>query len=165
MPLLPTDPSTLTATAVLGLALLAIAIWDARTMRIPDFISLPLILAGIAAAWRLSALPLRDHLIGAAAGYLLLVGLAAFYKRARRREGLGRGDAKLLAASGAWLAWAALPTVLLIASFTGLAHALARGLLRRGAGDAGPMPFGPHLAFATGLVWLIGPIGTGPVWR
>jgi hypothetical protein len=41
-------------------------------------------------------------LSGAILGYLLLRGVALAYRTLRRREGLGRGDAKLMAACGAW---------------------------------------------------------------
>lgn len=158
------DPAVLAFTLVLGAALLAIAVWDARTMRIPDFLSLPLIVVGFAAAWTVGALPLTDHLIGAGAGYTALALLALLYRRVRGRDGLGLGDAKLMAAAGAWLGWLALPSVLLVASFTGLGHALVRAVLRRGDG-APALPFGPHIAFAFLLVWLLGPFGAAPVWR
>lgn len=49
------------------------------------------------------------------------------YWQLRRREGIGLGDAKLLAAAGAWVAWQGLPSVVLIAAVAGLlAAALAR---------------------------------------
>ncbi len=74
----------------------------------------------------------------------------------RGREGLGRGDAKLLAAGGAWLGWEALPWVVLLAAVLGLALALlqrARGmaLTRETA-----LPFGPSLALAIWIVRLHG---------
>lgn len=163
-PLLSSLPA-LAATFALAATLLAIAIWDARTLRIPDFLSLPLIAAGLGAAWALSRLPFLDHVIGAAAGYAALFLVALLYRRLRGRDGLGLGDAKLLAAAGAWLGWAALPSVLLAASFTGLAYALARGALRRESGGGNPVPFGPHIAFAILLIWLFGPFTAPPVWR
>lgn len=158
------DPLPLLATLALAAALLAIAVWDARTLRIPDFLSLPLVAAGLAAAWAVSRLPLLDHLIGAVCGYLILFLVAFLYRRVRGREGLGLGDAKLLAAGGAWLGWAALPSVVLAASFTGLGHALVLVALKRGQGRR-ELPFGPHIAFAILLIWLIGPFAEAPVWR
>lgn len=161
------DPALLAVTAALTAALAAIAVWDARTLRIPDFLSLPLVAAGLAAAWMFSRLPLRDHLIGAALGYAALFLVALVYRRMRGREGLGLGDAKLLAAGGAWLGWTALPSVLLVASFTGLGHALINAVSgRRGHDGEGPrpIPFGPHICFAILLIWLTGPLAALPVW-
>ena len=158
------DPAVIAWTLILGAALLAIAIWDARTMRIPDFISLPLVVAGLGAAWTVSSLPPLHHILGAIAGYAILALVAALYARVRGREGLGLGDAKLLAAAGAWLGALALPSVLLIASFTGLGHALVRAALHRGQAER-ELPFGPHIATAAFIVWLIGPFGAPPAWR
>jgi leader peptidase (prepilin peptidase)/N-methyltransferase len=165
LPPFPINPAAILSSLVLGAFLLAIAIWDARTMRIPDFFSLPLIVLGLGAAIVVSRLPLYEHLIGAAAGYAVLAALAFLYQRARGQEGLGLGDAKLLAAGGAWLGWAALPSVLLAGSFTGLGHALVRAALGGAAARDRRIPFGPHLAFAIFLIWLIGPFGAPAIWR
>ena len=68
------------------------------------------------------------------------------------------GDAKLLAAAGAWLTWAALPTVVFLAAvLTLLAIGVQRVMDRRfDAGD--PVAFGPALAAAMWFVWLAGPL-------
>jgi leader peptidase (prepilin peptidase)/N-methyltransferase len=44
---------------------------------------------------------LVDHALGALAGFVSFAAIAGVYRRARGREGLGLGDAKLLAAAGA----------------------------------------------------------------
>jgi len=100
---------------------------------------------------------LTEHALGAALGYLSLRVVASLYRALRGREGLGRGDAKLLAASGAWLGAGALPQVVLGAAVTGLfaAGCLRLAGIRLHAGSA--LPFGPFLALATWLVWLFGP--------
>jgi leader peptidase (prepilin peptidase)/N-methyltransferase len=138
------------AGVVLGATLLAIAVVDFRTYRIPDWLSLPLVAAGL--AWIALTEPERwsAHLVGAAAGYLSLAGFGALYFRLRRREGLGLGDAKLFSAGGAWLGWQALPLVLAVAAVAGLMFALAIG--RR---SAAPVAFGPWLALGIWLGWLV----------
>jgi leader peptidase (prepilin peptidase)/N-methyltransferase len=137
--------------AVLGAALVAIAVIDFRTYRIPDWLSLPLVAAGL--AWSTLAEPQRwgAHLVGAALGYGSLAGFGALYFRLRRREGLGLGDAKLFAAGGAWLGWQALPLVLAVAAVAGLVFALAT---RRWLPTA-PIAFGPWLALGIWLGWLV----------
>ncbi len=152
-------------TCLLGWTLLALALIDARHLELPDLLTLPLIPAGLLMAWLLAPEAVLAHVIGAAAGFLFLAGLALAYRRLRGREGLGLGDAKLLAAAGAWLGWQGLPSVILIAAASGLAGALVQARLGRGESgglDAGrPLPFGPYLAAGFWLVWLYGPLMLG----
>jgi len=151
----------LAASCVLGWTLLTLAAIDWRTGLLPDVLTLPLVAAGLGVAYAVDPAALLDHAIGAAAGFVAFAALAEIYRRLRGRDGLGLGDAKLLAASGAWLAWSALPTVVLYAAFIGLALVLAR----RGRGQAlqatDKLAFGPALAAATWLVWLYGPLVAG----
>ena len=145
------------ATLVLGWVLLALSWIDHRHLVLPDVLTLPLIPAGLLVAWAVSPESLPHHLLGAALGYGGLTAVAALYHRARGRAGLGAGDAKLFAAAGAWLSWEGLPSVLLIAGALGLVLALAGDTGRRlAAGTA--VPFGPALAGAFWLVWLLGPV-------
>ena len=60
------------------------------------------------------------HLIGGVLGFAAFFLIAWLYRQLREREGLGLGDAKLLAGAGAWLGWAALPSVVLLAACTAL---------------------------------------------
>lgn len=150
----------------LGWALMWLAAIDARTFLLPDRITLPLLGAGLAFGYVLHPALIMDHVIGAIAGYLLIWSVAAIYQALRGHSGLGLGDAKLYAAGGAWLTWQGLPTVLIIASLSGLLLALAR---RSFAGQdlpkdpipLDPMPFGPPLALGIWLTWLYGPITFG----
>lgn len=156
------DPGQVWAGCVLGWALLAAGWIDLLHMRLPDAITLPLVPAGLAACLALRPEAVLDHAVGAAIGYAALRGVAIGYRRLRGRDGLGAGDAKLFAASGAWLGWEALPTVLLGAVLAGLMVALLLRLSGRAIGRGTAIPFGPGLALATWLVWLYGvPAGLG----
>ena len=95
------------------------------------------------------------------AGFAAFAAIAGIYRRARGREGLGLGDAKLLAAAGAWLGWQALPGVVLIAAASGLAFALATPLGGGKLAWTSRIAFGPHLALAFWLTWLLGPVVMG----
>jgi leader peptidase (prepilin peptidase)/N-methyltransferase len=97
-----------------------------------------------------------DHALGAAAGYLVFRAVAMAYRAWRGRDGLGGGDAKLLAAAGAWLGWQALPAVVLEASLAGIAAALVARVLGRRIVATTVLPFGPFIAAAIWLVWLYG---------
>jgi hypothetical protein len=79
---------------------------------LPDRLTWPLLVAGLAAAWGGFGPPLESRLIGAAAGFAALFLIARLYSLLRGREGLGGGDPKLFAAIGAWLGWTQLPFVL-----------------------------------------------------
>ncbi len=144
------------ATCALGWTLMTLAWIDARHFLLPDVLTLPLLLGGLAACAALSPWALQDHLVGAVAGYCGLRGVALAYRALRGREGIGAGDAKLLAACGAWLGWAALPDVLLLAALAGLAVAGAMRLGGRAVGRATAVPFGPALAAACWAVRLWG---------
>jgi leader peptidase (prepilin peptidase)/N-methyltransferase len=143
---------------VVGWWLLALGWIDLRSWLLPDALTLPLIIAGLAAAFLFSPDQLIDRALGAALGYLSLIAIAALYRALRGREGLGGGDAKLLAASGAWLGAAALPQVVLLAALSALATAacLRPAGIRLGIHSA--LPFGPFLALATWVLWLLGPL-------
>jgi leader peptidase (prepilin peptidase)/N-methyltransferase len=135
----------------LGWTLLTLGWIDWQHLRLPDMLTLPLLLAGLMVAWIEVPAGVPDHALGALAGYLGFAALAWTYRAIRRRDGLGMGDAKLLAAAGAWLGWAALPHVVLIAALCGIAFAVAAAW-RRGQFDAAvAIPFGPCLALA---IWL-----------
>ena len=126
-------PAPIVITALLGWSLILIAAVDARHFWLPDWLTLPLLAGGLAATALFDRPALMDHLIGAAAGFAVLWGIAALYRRTRGREGLGGGDFRLLAAAGAWTGWIGLPSVLLWASVAGLSLVLARLVLNGGA--------------------------------
>ena len=145
----------------LGWTLLALAAIDLRHYLLPDVLTLPLIPAGLAVAWALDPALLPAHLLGALLGFGALLIIGQIYRRLRGRDGLGLGDAKLLAAAGAWLGWAALPSVVLIAAVLALALALVQALGGAKLALTGKLAFGPHLALAFWLVWLFGPLILG----
>lgn len=147
------------ALAVFAAGLLLLALIDARHLWLPDRLTLPLILGGLAGN---IVLPLPDsaaRAYGAAAGWLALSAVSAAYRRLRHREGLGAGDAKLLAAIGAWLGIAALPMVVLGAAAIGLAWALALRLAGRQVTGDMALPFGTMLAIAALVLGLVFPAG------
>jgi leader peptidase (prepilin peptidase)/N-methyltransferase len=143
---------------LLGWWLLALGWIDLRCWLLPDTLTLPLIIAGLAAALLFNPDQLLDRALGAALGCLSLIAIAAVYRRLRGREGLGGGDAKLLAASGAWLGAAALPQVILLAALSALAAAGCLRLAGIRLGIHSALPFGPFLALATWILWLLGPL-------
>jgi leader peptidase (prepilin peptidase)/N-methyltransferase len=130
--------------AVFAMALIALAFIDLETGYLPDAITLPLIALGLAVNFFGVFVPPAGAVIGAAAAFIAFWAIGAAYQRLRGRDGLGLGDAKLLAAIGAWTGWTLLPFVIFIAAALTLAFAALRGLARSDAA----LPFGPGLCAA-----------------
>jgi leader peptidase (prepilin peptidase) / N-methyltransferase len=147
----------LPVSCALGWTLLTLAAIDQRHFLLPDPLTLPLIPAGLAMAFAIDPALLVPHLVGALAGFAAFAAIGALYRRLRRREGLGLGDAKLLAAAGAWLGWQALPGLVAVAAVCALAVALARALTGDRVSATTRIAFGSYLALAFWLVWLLGP--------
>ena len=143
---------------------LALALIDADTMLLPDSLTLPLMWCGMLCAslgW--INLTLEQSVWGAALGYGVLWLVQAVFGWFTGKQGMGAGDFKLLAASGAWLGWMALPMLVLIASVSGVIVALIARLLKRvQPGEA--LPFGPHLVLASGLLAVAGSVSLMNAW-
>jgi len=151
------SPSVLVLSLILASALIALSEFDRQTFRLPDVITIPLGVSGILAAAIVGG-DVLWHVLSAGVGLVVTVLVDCVYRAWRGFSGIGLGDAKLLAASGAWLGAEALPTVLLWSCSAALvvmalAHALGRQI---GAQTA--IPFGSFLAFGTWLVWCLGPL-------
>lgn len=135
--------------------LIAATAIDLDTMLLPDYLTLPLLWLGLIINLSGTWVPIESAVIGAVVGYLLLWTTYWGFKLLTGKEGMGYGDFKLLAALGAWVGWALLPMILLLASVSGLIWALLRvfsGRMQRGD----PMPFGPCLAVAGWLALVAG---------
>lgn len=148
------DDTIVWADCTLGWTLLALAWVDWRHMRLPDVLTLPLIVAGlcVTALWRPEEL--TWHAVGAIAGYSTFRLIALGYRWWRGIDGLGEGDAKLMAAAGAWLGLAALPYVALGAASSGIVLILATGLAGRQVSARTAIPFGPALSASIWICWL-----------
>jgi leader peptidase (prepilin peptidase)/N-methyltransferase len=126
-------------------ALLAVIFIDLDTWTIPDVITLPGIVAGVAASFVLPGFNVWQSLLGLLVGGGVLFLVAVGYRIFRKREGMGGGDIKLLAMIGAFLG---LPGVLYTLFASSLAGSLAGLLLmfKDKSGGGTRIPFGPFLA-------------------
>ncbi|MEL6692949.1 MAG: A24 family peptidase [Pseudomonadota bacterium] len=141
----------LIASGVLAAGLLTLSYIDLRTGLLLDILTLPLAILGLAYSvwtgdWMLS-------LAGAILGYAMIAGLAYYWRVRRGYEGIGLGDAKLLAAGGAWVGVGGIPILLLIASSVGILAAITVSGKARSPSDRLAIPFGPSLALGTWVVW------------
>jgi leader peptidase (prepilin peptidase)/N-methyltransferase len=134
-------------------SLIAMTFIDFDTQLLPDDLTYPLLWAGLLLNIDGTFVPLRDAVIGAAAGYLALWSIYWLFKLATGKEGMGYGDFKLLAALGAWMGWTMLPTIILLSSVVGAVVGIALMVFTK-HGRNTPIPFGPYLA-AAGLIALL----------
>ena len=133
------------AALVFGWALLALTFIDLDTQLLPDDITLPLLWLGLLVNLAGTFADLRSAVLGAAGGYLILWSVYWAFRLLAKKEGMGYGDFKLLAAIGAWTGWQVLPFVILVSAFLGaVIGSVALWLSRRGADTR--IPFGPYLA-------------------
>ena len=135
-------------------ALVALAFIDFDTQLLPDDITLPLLWLGLLANAFGLFIDLRSAVFGAAAGYLVLWSVYWAFRLLAKKEGMGFGDFKLLAAIGAWTGWQVLPFVILVSA--GLGAVIGSiGLLLSRRGIDTRIPFGPFLAFGgvAGILW------------
>jgi leader peptidase (prepilin peptidase)/N-methyltransferase len=156
------------AGAVFCAFMVALAVCDAETLRLPDALTLPLIGLGIlyraadgftggvqhGAGYALRyglALGLRGT-ISAVATALALLLLRWLYVLLRKRQGMGLGDVKLAAGIAAWLGARQMLVVFFVAVVCGALVtltllALVRRKARTGTGPRA-VPFGTFLALA-----------------
>lgn len=156
--------------ALLCFLLLGLAVMDAETLLLPDWFTLPGLLAGLtfaalrpglegaAWAWRTALWAAARSLLAAAAAAAALLLIAGVYWLARRRMGMGLGDVKLLAMLAAWMGLRQTGLILFLAVIAGALYGLGTILYNHrneatGGDDslpAGqlPVPFGTMLSLA-----------------
>ena len=129
---------------IFGCALIVLFVTDLQHKILPNVITLPGIVIGVACSLFLPP-GWVSSLIGVLVGGGVLFAIAEVYYRVRGQEGLGMGDVKLLAMIGAFLGWKLVLLTLVFASFTG---SLAGGvLIASGRGGMKyALPFGTFLA-------------------
>ncbi|PCK09160.1 MAG: prepilin peptidase [Alteromonadaceae bacterium] len=136
-------------------SLIALTMIDIDHQLLPDDIVMPLMWLGLLVNTQgIFASPI-DAIYGAAAGFLTLWAIYWAFKLLTKKEGMGRGDFKLLAALGAWMGWQLLPMVILLSSIVGAVIGIA-GILIYGKDKNIPIPFGPYLAIAGWIAFFWG---------
>lgn len=137
-------------------ALVVITFIDLDHQIIPDEISLPGIAIGFLASFFLPEPGWLSSLLGAVVGWGSLALIFYGYLWLTGREGMGGGDAKLLAMLGAFLGLKAVPFIIFSSSLVGTVAGLSIMALQR-KGRHLAIPFGPYLAFGALLYIFYGP--------
>ena len=138
--------------------LLGLAVMDAETLLLPDWFTLPGLLAGVAFsaldggnwAWQTGLRAAGRSLLAASVAAAALLLIAGVYWLARRRMGMGMGDVKLLAMLAAWLGLRQAALVLFLAVIAGALYGVKLILWHPREGSAGQLavPFGTMLSLA-----------------
>jgi leader peptidase (prepilin peptidase)/N-methyltransferase len=134
--------------------MLGLAFIDLDTQLLPDDLTLPLLWLGLIANVPGTYTDLRSAVLGAVAGYMILWCVYWAFRLIAKKEGMGFGDFKLLAAIGAWTGWQVLPVVIVISAGLGaVIGSLLLWLTKKGTDTR--IPFGPYLALGgiAALLW------------
>ncbi len=119
---------------------------DFDTQRLPNVLTLPGVVLGI--AFSIVTPPgIVDSLIGAAVGAGLLLAIRWVWLWWKGVDGMGLGDVKMLAMIGAFLGWRQIWVVLFFASLAGAIIGVSLTRLR-GRSMQSRLPFGTFLALA-----------------
>jgi leader peptidase (prepilin peptidase)/N-methyltransferase len=140
-------------TAAFLFVMIVVTFIDIDTMLILDKITIPSTVIFYGASLLLPERRWYDGLVGIAIGYGVPWLIGELYYRIRKREGLGLGDAKLLALVGALLGWKGVVTTLFGGSVLGTVLETVKLLSRQKPDNGEPamtteLAFGPYLAAA-----------------
>lgn len=146
------------ASGGLTLALIYLSVVDIATRRIPNWLNLSLVMAGMVVTWVINPQLVLQHALAAGAGFLFFYLFNTAYVLLRKRQGLGGGDAKLFGAAGAWLGFLGLPSVLLYACASAFVLMAGFVLCRKRLSLSSAIAFGPHLSIGIWFTWVFGPL-------
>jgi leader peptidase (prepilin peptidase)/N-methyltransferase len=149
------SPLTLVVSMAFGCAMIVVMFIDLDHRIIPDGITLPGTVLGLGMAFLGVLAGPREAFLGVLLGGGGLFAVAAGYRAATGRDGLGGGDIKLLAMVGAFLGPSGALLTILLGSVAGTLFACVY-MLRTGAGRTAELPFGTFLAPAAVVALLTG---------
>jgi leader peptidase (prepilin peptidase)/N-methyltransferase len=158
-----TSTLALAAALAFAAAMVAITFIDFDHRIIPDVITLPGMAAGVGLAFAGAAVDPRQALLGLVLGAGGLFAVAAGYRAATGRDGLGGGDIKLLGMVGAFLGPGGAFLTILLGSIAGTLFACVY-MVRTGAGRTTELPFGTFLAPGAIVALLFGPQLLSSYW-
>ncbi len=143
---------TITFLSILSLILIMIFFIDLENFIIPD--SLNFIIMGLALLKNF--LPnfntsliheINQSIIGGMVGYLSIWLIIYLYKTFKKIDGMGFGDAKLMAGIGLLFGWQSIPFILFVASILGLIFVVP-SLIKKQKTMRTEIPFGPFIIAA-----------------
>ena len=147
---------TLVFLCILSLILIIIFFIDLENFIIPDVLNFSIIFLALLKNF----LPnlntsfvqeINQSIIGGIVGYLSIWIIIFLYKTIKKVDGMGLGDAKLIAGIGFLFGWQSIPFVLFISSVLGLIFVIP-SLLSKRKNMRSEIPFGPFI-IASSIVY------------
>jgi len=142
---------------ILSLSFIIIFFIDLKHFIIPNILTFSMMALGFAKSFLPNLNPIFPNYINSFIGGLLGYGtiwlIIFFYKQIRKKEGMGLGDAKLLAVIGFWFGWISIPFVIFLSSFIALISVVP-DLLKNKKKMNSQIPFGPYIILGI-LIYLI----------
>ena len=142
---------------ILFLSFLIIFFIDLKHYIIPNILTFPMMAIGFFKSFDPNLNPIFPNyinsLIGGIFGYLIIWSIILFYKKIRNKEGMGLGDAKLLAVIGFWFGWISIPFIIFLSSAIALIIVIP-DLLKKSKKLSSQIPFGPYIIIAT-LIFIV----------
>ena len=146
--------------SILALILIMIFFIDLENFIIPD--SLNFVIMGLAIIknffpnFNTSLVhDINQSLIGGIIGYLTIWLIIFLYKAIKKIDGMGLGDAKLMAGIGLLFGWQSIPLVLFISSILGLVFVIP-SLIKKQKNMRSEIPFGPFIIISALIYFVIG---------
>ncbi len=134
---------------ILSISFIIIFFIDLKHFIIPNELTFPLMVIGFLKSFdpNLNQTIFPNYinsLIGGLFGYSIIWLIIFFYKKVRKKEGMGLGDAKLLAAVGFWFGWVSIPFTIFFSSVMALI-VVTPSLIKKKKDMATQIPFGPYI--------------------
>ncbi|MDA7713055.1 prepilin peptidase [Candidatus Pelagibacter sp.] len=146
------NPYTIIFLSILSLILIMIFFIDLENFIIPDSLNFTI----IGLALLKNFLPnfgtmliheINQSIIGGMAGYLSIWLIIFLYKTFKKIDGMGFGDAKLMAGIGLLFGWQSIPFILFVSSILGLIFVVP-SLIKKQKTMRTEIPFGPFIIAA-----------------
>ena len=134
---------------ILSIFFIIIFFIDLKHYIIPNELTFPLMLIGFVKSFdpNLNQTIFPNYinsLLGGFFGYAIIWLIIFFYKKVRNKEGMGLGDAKLMAVVGFWFGWASIPFTIFISSAVALVLVIP-SLIKKTRNMSAQIPFGPYI--------------------
>ena len=134
---------------ILSIFFIIIFFIDLKHYIIPNELTFPLMLIGFIKSFdpNLNQTIFPNYinsLLGGFFGYAIIWLIIFFYKKVRNKEGMGLGDAKLMAVVGFWFGWVSIPFTIFISSAVALVQVVP-SLIKKTRNMSAQIPFGPYI--------------------
>ena len=134
---------------ILSIFFIIIFFIDLKHYIIPNELTFPLMLIGFIKSFdpNLNQTIFPNYinsLLGGFFGYSIIWLIIFFYKKVRNKEGMGLGDAKLMAVVGFWFGWVSIPFTIFISSAIALVVVIP-SLIKKTRNMSAQIPFGPYI--------------------